>query len=225
MEIAREIPREPVIPFLNNEAIYLLSDLCFRDNDPLERCDMLFVFASEIEHKTIAGKINDVLSKGYTKSLFLTGGSPNYKNTFKNGLCESNTQLNALDMSKYPDVHIYLEKKSGNTLDNVRFALEEYDFSDLKSVMFIFKTYASRRGYLTLRKYLPNTKLLQNSHDCYFSEPEVLIRKDNWFEIESSRQIVWGEFLRIRKYGRRGDIEFEEVSEIISKIEKVTEQE
>lgn len=52
---------------------------------------------------------------------------------------------------------IVYEKSSTNTLENVKFALNVFDFSQIKSLMFICKSHATGRQLRTLTKYLPAT--------------------------------------------------------------------
>lgn len=88
-------------------------------------------------------------------------------------------------------------------------------------VGFLGKTQSAGREFLILKKYLPNSEILQYTWIAqHYEQP---ITADSWHTFEQGRQRVWGEFLRIKKYGERGDIAYpEEVKEVVERIEKIT---
>jgi hypothetical protein len=157
--------------------------------------------------------------------VFLTGGVATYTESRKSRICESQLQLNQFDLAAYPDVKFLTESKSRNTLENVTEALKVHDFSKYKKIMFIFKTHAAGRGYLTLKKFVsPSTVLIQKTWAPIYPNTDKEITRDSWNSFDFGRSRVWGEFLRIKKYGERGDIFYDDkTKDLVYKISELTQ--
>lgn len=207
----REIPRNPKTPELNDEVIALLTDLCFRKDDPPQEADMLFIFSSPIYTKKVAALAKDMLIGGLIQKVFVTGGVPEYKDSRTIVKPEAELLLELLSPQNFPSVQFFTENRSHNTLENVTEAMRVYDFRDVKKLWFIFKSHAAGRGYLTLRRFLPDAVLLQRTLDFQYEGVDLPLTRENWHTFPFGRERVWGEYLRIREYGQRGDIAFDEV--------------
>ena len=112
-----------------------------------------------------------------------------------------------------------LEEKSLNTLENVTEGLRTLDFSNYKKICFIFPAHGITRAYLTLRKFLPYTQLLPCPYNAWYPEEKAPVTADNWHKTHPGTQRIWGEYLRIKQYGERGDIAYDEVSSLIQEID------
>lgn len=220
--IKNEIERNPQVPALSTESISMLSELCFRHDDHIEEADMIFVFSSPLGNDIIAEIVKGLLKNKMSSEVFLTGGKAIYTESHKNSIFESKLQLDEFDLALYPNIKFFTENKSRNTLENVTEALVIRDFSKYNKIIFIFKAHAAGRGYLTLKKFIsPDTILIQKTWAATYSGAEKMITKDNWSTFDFGRSRVWGEFLRIKKYGERGDIFYDEATKaLVDKIEK-----
>lgn len=99
-----------------------------------------------------------------------------------------------------------METRSSNSLENVRFARELFDFSRVRSVLFVCKSHAAGRQYRTLRKHLGSDLMyIPATFDTVYRG--VRINRNSWSDTEIGRSRVYGEYLRILRYGDRGDIE------------------
>ncbi len=216
--------RNPTPPQLNKKAKEMITELCFRKDDAIKKVDGIFVYSSITGIKDLAELIEKILSKNISKQIFITGGvtpkklACDLKITAK--LTEADTLLNALGLDQYKDLKVFVEKNSTNTLENVTETLKIPEFKKCKSLLFIFKSHAAGRGYLTLRKFFPSAQILQQTFDTKYNRADRKITRDNWHTFTFGRNRVWGEFLRIKKYGSRGDIEYDSVRELVIKIEK-----
>jgi hypothetical protein len=214
-----EIERNPVTPKLNTKAIDLLTELCFRKDDAIKAVDGIFVFSSTHEIKKISSIINHLLANNIASKVFITGGitpallAKNLKTP--KGFAEADLLLSAIDIHKFKEVSFFVEKVSTNTLENVTETLKYPEFKSCQSLLYIFKSHAAGRGYLTLKKYLPQTKLLQRTFNAKYPGAEHVITRSNWHVFPFGRERVWGEFLRIKAYGSKGDIEYDSVKELI----------
>lgn len=219
-----EVDRNPEPPKLNTKSIQLVTDLCFRKDDVLKQVDGLFVYSSIVGIDPLARVINNILSKKITDQLFVTGGftPPALLEELgiRAGLTEAETVLNAIHVDQYKNLKVFVERESTNTLANVTETLKFPQFRDCKSLIFIFKSHAAGRGYLTLRKYFPDALILQQTFNTKYPRAAKEITRENWFTFDFGMKRVWGEFLRIKKYGSRGDIEYGEVRELVEEIER-----
>jgi len=202
----REIEKEPEVPELSTSDIDNITKICFRNDDILEPADLIFVFGSSHHTKELADIISNLLSKKLSNKVFITGGRPDYIDSRKIDKSENLLILDHIDRRLFEGVEFYTENKSVHTTGNVTEALKVLDFSKYKKIIFIFKAHASGRGYLTLRKYLPETKLIQLSFNTSYHDDAEIITKENWYKTDFGKKRVYGEYLRIKKYSERGDI-------------------
>lgn len=218
----REIERNPQIPNLNSKLIELLTELCFRPDDSIEPVDLIFIFGSSSSLKKLGDLAKGLLDKNISSEVFISGDGSLYKDT-PNTLNKSESFyiLQEINSDVYPEVKFYLEDKSKNTLENVEEALKVLDFSQYKSILYIAKSHACKRCYLTLKKFTPNTRLLQKTFNRLYPDTNKELNRDTWYTFDFGKSRVWGEFLRIKTYGERGDIFYDkETADLVKKIEK-----
>lgn len=217
----REIPRNPEVPALNDEIIRLLTEPCFRRDDPSERVDLIFVFSTPIQTQETADAVTELLRHGIAQRVFVTGGIPGYKDSRNIPKPECALVLDHIPISEFPRVRFFTEDRSRNTLENAQRALEVLDFRAYRKVLFVFKAHAAGRGYLTLRRFLPHAKILQKTAPAFYEEAGRLLERDSWHTFSYGRERVWGEYLRIKIYGERGDIAFDEARNAIEQIQRL----
>lgn len=217
----REIERNPKIPFFTEKIVKLLTELCFCPDDRIEPVDLIFVFGSSSSLKKIKDLIKELLDQNISLEVFISGDGSLYNNALKtSGKSESFSILQKINPRIYPKVKFYLEDKSNNTLENVTEALKVLDIRRYKSILYIAKSHASKRCYLTLRKFTQNTKLLRKTFNRLYPNTNTELSRDAWHTFGFGKSRVWGEFLRIKTYGERGDIFYDQkTANLIKKIE------
>jgi hypothetical protein len=223
-----EVERNPVPPELSDKAIELITELCFRKDDDLKNVDGIFVYASTVSIEKMVSLLDDILSRDISNKIFITGGATPKHLAEELGIepkfKEADLLLNAFELERYNNLEVFVERESTNTLENVTEMLKFKEFKNCKSLLFIFKSHPAGRGYLTLRKYFPEAEILQKTFNAKYDKAEKEITRDNWFIFDFGRRRVWGEYLRIQKYGRRGDIEYDEVRGLVEEIAKETKK-
>ncbi len=189
-----EINRNPRPPRLNKKAKKLITELCFRKNDPLKKVDGIFVFSSIIGIDKLADLVKKILAKNISDKIFITGGVPPKKVARNLGIkeekLEADTLLNALNLNQYKNLNVFVERNSGNTLENVTETLKNPEFKKCQSLLFVFKAHAAGRGYLTLRKFFPETKILQQTFEAKYKQADKKITRDNWHTFPFGRSRV-----------------------------------
>jgi hypothetical protein len=218
--IEREITREPDVPELNQGAINLLTDLCFRQDDELKPADCIFVFGVVRQAEKCCGVVRGLLNQNISNRVILTGGMPKYSDSY-DGYIKSEAQMleELINPAEFPSVLFYRDDFSTNTLENVTEALKVYDFSQHQDIIFVCKSIHAIRGYLTLRRFLPHQNLIQHSFEEIDKTQGDIITRNNWFNSLAGKQKVYSQYLRLSFYGRRGDISFAEIQERVEKLE------
>jgi len=146
----REIAKLPEVPFLSDDLIKNLSDLCFYQS-PIMDSNILFVFGSNILHKEIANELTRTLKDFKIPTVVITGGIANYSASYFEPIAESELIFSNIEKEKFPDTHFIIEKESKNTLENVEFSKSLFDFSKVQNLIFFSHSYGSMRSYLTLK--------------------------------------------------------------------------
>lgn len=201
------IAKNPSVPKLTAKEIDFLSDTVFGPQKQVNSCDTLFVFSGT--HPGHWKKTLEAYNKNNIKKIIVTGGNsltgtshPDWN--FYNKT-EADVIIDYLIKNGIKAEHIISEKKSTNSLENVKFALKIFDFSKIKELMFICKSHAAGRQLPTLTKYLPSgINYIPYTFDAVYSGKKV--SRSEWMNSSIGRSRVWGEYLRILYYGAKGDI-------------------
>lgn len=205
------IPRFPEVPPLSEAQVAALTRVVFLDGpgEP-EACDLIFVFGGT--HPALWRAAAEAYHRDLGPRLLLTGGvNPRgtqgraRENAGK--VPEARFLAGKLIEAGVPENRLILEERSTNTLENVLFAREVFDFGTIESVLLVCKSYAAGRKYRTLRRHLlAGVRIVPYPFDTTGRDGQ-LITRENWMESAEGRARVYGEYLRIVTYGARGEIE------------------
>lgn len=214
----REISKLPEAPPLNEKIIKSLTELCFRHDSPLgtRPSDAVFVFGTAVSFDKAAEAVLDAIRKVNPKKLIMSGGMPTYPDSYKVAKPESEILYDLIHEFLPNDLEVLLEKASNNCIENVQNSLSH--FQKVESVTYVTKGFGAGRHYYTLKRFLPNVVYRQKTFDALYPENPSYITRDNWHTNSFALSRVWGEFLRIAKYGQRGDIAYDEARPLIEKI-------
>ena len=218
----RSIPRLPEPPFLTPELISLLTELCFVPNSS-ERSEVLFTFGIGHGFHELFHLLKKVISEDEFSLCIITGGKPNFIDHPAPRDSEAQIIYRGISTFLSSGTSVILEEESTNTRDNVKFAKKKMENIPFTSMRYVCRSFASRRCQLTLSKYFPNVELYLSSYHMMGGIEKIPLRPDNWPTFKEGRGRVWGEYLRIRQYGRQGQIDYLSVKELIDKIESLTE--
>ena len=199
----RSIPREVAVEDLSPEEIEHITQTVFAASEFLT-VDLLFIFGtSSIDSEILDAVARDCLQGRFPKVL-VTGLSGRLY--YETGRPLALIMRDALIERGVPSDVILVQDRSTNTLEDVAFSLdvlEQHDISP-ESIAFLCKAHHSGRCLRTLRKFFPFQTL---SPVTYVAEYDgVKIAREDWYQHEGSRGRVYGEYLRIIEYTRRGDI-------------------
>lgn len=202
------IAKEPeYIPELIREQIDWLSDIVFYKDEKPEPCDAVFVFGGT--HPGHWKKAIEAYHTGLGNTFIVTGGvSPTGK---KHAEWEDPTTPESLVMkskmieASIPEESIFYEGTSRNSMENVIHALKVFDFTRVKSMLVVTKEHGAGRQIRTLQKHLPKEiRFIPYGFPAVYSGEGI--RRDNWHLTLKGRARVWGEYLRICKYGDAGHL-------------------
>lgn len=214
----RSIPKLADVPPLTPDRISLLTQLCFLPNDP-QKSDLIFVFGVSTGLPDLTSVLKGILSKEISQKILITGGNPNFIDNPPLPKPEAEV-IHDLISDFLPDsMKVILETEATSTLENVTFSKKKLGKIFPNKILYVGRSLASRRCHLTLSKYFPSTKLYPFSYDMDGTIEKKLITKDTWHLFREGRSRVWGEYLRIKKYGESGDIDYAPVKDIVEKIQ------
>ena len=200
---SRSIPREVVVEDLSPEEIERITQTVFVASES-QPTDLLFIFGtSTIDSDALESLARDC-QQGRFPKVMVTGLSGRlYSET---GKPVAHIMRDELITRGVPSDVILVQDKSTNTLEDVAFSLDVLEKHDIspESIAFLCKAHHSGRCLRTLRKFFPSQTL---SPVTYLAKYEgVKISKEDWYQHEVSKGRVYGEYLRIIEYSKRGDI-------------------
>lgn len=204
------IPNTPQPPALSPVLIDEITEIVFEKDDPPQACDLIFIFGGSHPGIWISGA--EAYHAGLGPKIVATGG---YKatavrhHTWQHGTrAEALVIREELVMRGVPQEDIVVEDHSTNSLENVLFAQEVYDFSPVTSILTVCRTYGAGRQCRTLRHHIAaGIRVLTYTFATNVGHSGPDVTRENWMTMEESRAGIFGHLLKIIKYGRKGDIE------------------
>jgi uncharacterized SAM-binding protein YcdF (DUF218 family) len=147
--------------------------------------------------------------QGIVERILLTGG----RNKLS-GKIESEEHQQLLLEEGVPAARLLVETRSTSTQENVRFSMpllqEAHLLDHLEQVLVISKWYHCRRGIMTLKRALPpGTHYYAASYEPAVipaTDAPIPIRRDSWWQHETSRQIIIQEWEKIPSYLQQGSL-------------------
>lgn len=183
---------------MESQEIKKITEYIFLKSNP-QQADLALVFGTR--HQEAVDSVYGLYKNGLVSKILVSGGENRI--TGENEALEMNKKLIEAGVSAND---IILENKSTNSLENVLFSKqvikEKIGFNKIKKIIAVVKHYHSRRALMTLKKYFPkNIELILVTYEIYgFNE-------NNWFRTKSGKEKVIGEWCKISKYLKKGDIE------------------
>jgi uncharacterized SAM-binding protein YcdF (DUF218 family) len=204
------IPKEPIVPELSKEEHVFLTELAFGKETEPKKCDAIFVFSGT--HKGHWEKTIEAYYKYHIEQIIVTGGRsltgiphPNWVGNEEQDISEAKVIISYLTQAGIPSENIVFEEKSTNSLENVLYAKEVFDFSKIKTLMVVCKSHVTGRQIRTLMKHLPpSIEYVPFTFNTVYQNIEV--NRDDWIHSEIGSKRVWGEYLRIDYYSKLGHI-------------------
>lgn len=205
----REIPRLVSCPSLTERQVGFLTDVCFGTAIESAPCEGVFVFGSSVHRSVIAKVLADRFVLSPPRALILSGGLISEED----GLTEAESLFCMLRSEGIPrSIQVHLETRSTNTLDNVRFSLSFLEELAECRVAFVSHAYAAGRASRTLQAHVRTGRSYRSQPVPVWPGSGSLTSAD-WYASASQRDTVWAEYLRIVRYGMRGDISFADIAD------------
>ncbi len=197
----REIPRE-VLPDheLTEQEIQHISQVVFLA--PKERpSEVLWVIGCEHE---AYNELADIYQRGFVQRVIASGGIG--REFYRTGTTYGQKTFQKFTQYGINPKDILIEEASANTKDeitNTRTLLDKQGI-DLSSILYACKAHHSGRVYRTLKQYFPDAIL--SAHTFSAIVDGIPLTRETWPHHPSSLGRIYGEYLRIKAYGARGDI-------------------
>ena len=204
------IPNSPAPPPLSDALIGEITTIVFGEDTAPQPCDLIFVFGGSHPGLWTTGAA--AYHAGLGPHVLVTGGykaTAVHHHTWQHGARPEALVIREELLARgVQEAHITVEDRSTNSLENVLFAQEVYDFSALNSILVICRSHGVGRQTRTLRRHI-NPRITVHAYPFATNHGHdgVAVTRDNWMTMADSRAGVFGHVLKIIKYGRRGDIE------------------
>ena len=199
----RSIPREVAVEDLSPEEIEHITQTVFVASES-QPTDLLFIFGtSTIDNEILESVARDCLQGRFSKVL-VTGLSGRLY--YETGKPVARIMRDELIARGVPSDIILVQDRSTNTLEDVAFSLDVLEKHDVspESIAFLCKAHHSGRCLRSLRKFFPSQTLSPVTYLAVYDG--VKISREDWYRHAVSRGRVYGEYLRIIEYTKRGDI-------------------
>jgi len=213
-------------PDLTYDLIQEITNIVFGTLNELliQPCDIIFVFGGS--HPGLWRTAAEAYHKGLGKTIIVTGGhKPGVQAhfTWTDGETpESHVIKRELIKLSVPENAIFYEDRSTNTLDNVLFAMEAYDFSTINSILAVCKNYGVGRQCRTLKHQIAKTiKVIPYPFDTEAGNGPFITRH-TWMNFEESKALVFTQVVKIYKYGELGHLE--PVSQMSKTLEELVKR-
>ncbi|NDE68303.1 hypothetical protein EB052_01715 [bacterium] len=214
----KEIPREVPCPRLIPRVTQLLTELCFSPDRGIvspgdDQFDALLVLgvSRPVTQRMCADKVSMICLAHRPSIVYITGGGAT--GLSKGGPTEASLIHWWMDKMSIAGIDIVLEGMSVCTRTNVTCALD-LGLRRYKRIAFVCKAGHYGRMILTLRKYVASGTVIVAGYEYSFPVDDgrvsdlFMLSKSTWMRDRRCRDRMWGEFLRIREYGERGDIDY-----------------
>jgi uncharacterized SAM-binding protein YcdF (DUF218 family) len=207
--VTKHIPYYVDPPLLSPSLIEEITNIIFGEPGAPRPCDVIFIFGGS--HPGLWENGSEAYFKGLGKDIIATGG---YKPTALRHASwqddqrpESEVIRRELIRLGVPEESIYIETKSTNTYENVRLALEIYDFDCVSSVLAICKSYAVGRQVRTLKAQLdPDVQIIPYPFDTHLGGDGPFVTRENWMDYQKGRAYMFANLLKIHHYGQAGHL-------------------
>lgn len=204
------IPNTVKPPSLSAALIDEITEIVFGSPGPARPCDLIFIFGGSHPGLWVAGA--EAYHAGLGPKILATGG---YKatavrhHTWQHGARpEAWVIRDELIARGVPEQQIIVEDRSTNSLENVLFAQELVDFTTLTSILVVCRAHGVGRQCRTLRRHIdPAITICAYPFATNVGREGAPITRENWMTMEDSLGGIFSNFLKIIKYGRKGDIE------------------
>jgi hypothetical protein len=199
----KQIPHYVTPPSLSTSLIEEITNIVFGEPMSVKPCDIVFIFGGS--HPGLWKNGADAYRKELAKDIVVTGG---YKSnalrhhTWQDGeITESEVIRRDLIQLGVPEKSIFIETRSTNTYENVRFALEVYDFSTVSSI------FAVGRQTRTLKAQIdPCTQIIPYPFDTHLGGDRLFITKENWMNFQNGQAYMFANVLKIYHYDQTGHL-------------------
>jgi uncharacterized SAM-binding protein YcdF (DUF218 family) len=195
---------------LSTELVREITEIVFEDpNPPVKPCDVIFVFGGT--NPGLWQTAARAFQAGLGKTVVVTGGHKpgvNHHIAWVDGSTpEADVITRELVKLSVPEDCIVCENRSTNSLENVLFAKEVYDFSGVKTILAVCKNYGAGRQCRTLRRQMDWVEVIPYPFDTEAADSAIFVTRDTWMEHEMTRALVLNQVLKMVRYARLGHLQ------------------
>ena len=196
-------------PSLSSALIAEITQIIFGEPQSIQPCDLIFIFGGS--HPGLWENGAQAYNQGLGQDIVVTGG---YKPTalrhssWQDGQkAEAEVIQRELIKLGVPEESIFIETKSTNTYENVRYALEVYNFEPVSSILAICKSYGVGCQTRTLQAQVDaNVKIIPFPFDTQLGGDGPFITRSNWSNFPNGQAYMFANVLKMPQYGQAGHL-------------------
>jgi uncharacterized SAM-binding protein YcdF (DUF218 family) len=222
-------PRRKIHTMISTALIDEITEIVFGPQIPApEPCDIIFVFGGS--HPGLWEKTAEAYFAGLGKQIIVTGGyrptAQRHPSWIYGKTPEAHVIRQKLIELGVPEKILFYEDRSTNTLENVLFAMQVFDFSRVGSILAVCKCYAVGRQCRTLQQHVPpDIRIIPYAFDTTIGSTDIFVTRKTWTNNELSRDFILTQLAKIIQYGRLGHLRpVENLSPELTKLVKKYEQ-
>lgn len=200
---------------LTKDEIREITKSVFLQNKRLVSPDLIFIFGGTdpdlwnyAEEKYYEFNCPDILVTGGNKPTNQDKHPNwNYENVSESEIISSYLEKSGIERTK-----ILKEKRSTNSLENVRNSVEEFDLKDYKEILLITRSHGSGRQVRTFKSNFPyRVRLGLFSFDgvTNWKDEELKLSSTNWYAHKKTKEKIIKEYEKLLIYSSKGDFIFE----------------
>jgi len=172
-----------------------ITEFLFLEDEPAA-AELIFVFGGRNEWRAL--RAAELYRAGFAPRVLIAGG---YNREL--GRVEAEFLGRLAVEQGVPREDLLLEMRSVNTEENVamgRELLEKLGLLPRDTVLLVSAPMHMRRARSTFERYFPGVRVLC----CPDGRPDV--RRDNWWQSEEGRRLVFRELEKVRSLQQRGEL-------------------
>lgn len=217
----RELPKRPDLPANFMELVDDITKLCFVPSKN-ETVDVVFVFGNWSQKSQKPLHIEQLYRNNISKYFVLTGGKPTHDYSHLGSTAVADDVYAGLAEDIIENSIIHIQNRSINSVEDIELSMPFMANINKSTIGCVACNWAMGRQMMYLKKFFPTSDIYPLPYDTRLEDGSFLTAS-NWHHNTDGQKRLWGEIIRMKLYGERGDMAYPDdlrhkVDTVFSKI-------